>query len=146
MPAAAVRAKQQQQQQQSRAPSIISGGSSAPSATAAATCDGLRLRVAARLLRPPLCIARRPPQGVTGRELWRERVEGKFFSSPVSNGKAIYICDREGRLWTFSKEKFEVLGSFDLGAPVCATPALALGAMYVRTAEELICLGPEGRK
>jgi len=82
----------------------------------------------------------------SGRELWRERVEGKFFSSPVSNGKAIYICDREGRLWTFSKEKFEVLGSFDLGAPVCATPALALGAMYVRTAEELICLGPEGPK
>ena len=76
----------------------------------------------------------------SGDELWRERIDGKFFSSPVSNGESIYICDREGRLWTFSKEKFEVLGSFDLGAPICATPALARGAMFVRTAHELIRL------
>lgn len=82
----------------------------------------------------------------SGDELWRERIDGKFFSSPVSNGKAIYICDREGRLWTFSKTKFAVLGSFDLSAPVCATPALARGAMFVRTAEELICLGKPARK
>lgn len=76
----------------------------------------------------------------SGAELWRERIDGKFFSSPVSNGTSIYICDREGRLWTFSKEKFEVLGRFDLGAPICATPALARGAMFVRTAQELIRL------
>lgn len=82
----------------------------------------------------------------SGEELWRERIDGKFFSSPVSNGKAIYICDREGRLWTFSKTKFAVLGGFDLGASVCATPALARGAMFVRTADELICLGkPTGK-
>jgi hypothetical protein len=33
-----------------------------------------------------------------------------------------------------------VLGKFDLGAPICATPALARGALFVRTAEELIRL------
>jgi outer membrane protein assembly factor BamB len=82
----------------------------------------------------------------SGRELWRERIDGKFFSSPVSNGEAIYICDRDGQLWTFSKSKFEVLGKFDLGGAVCATPALALGAMYVRTAGELLCLGPPRAK
>lgn len=82
----------------------------------------------------------------SGEGLWRERIDGKFFSSPVSNGQAIYICDREGRLWTFSKTRFEVLGSFDLGAPVCATPALAHGAMFVRTADELICLAKSAPK
>lgn len=76
----------------------------------------------------------------SGETLWRERIEGKFFSSPVSNGNAIYIGDRAGKLWTFSKTKFEVLGSFDLGSPINATPALAHGAMFVRTAGELIRL------
>jgi outer membrane protein assembly factor BamB len=76
----------------------------------------------------------------TGKTLWRERIDGKFFSSPVSNGDAIYIGDRDGKLWTFSKTKFEVLGSFDLGSPINATPALARGAMFVRTAGELIRL------
>ena len=76
----------------------------------------------------------------SGEELWRQRIDGKFFSSPVSNGKAIYLGDREGQLWTFSTTKFEVLGKFDLGAPICATPALARGALFVRTAEELIRL------
>ncbi|MGK0155651.1 MAG: outer membrane protein assembly factor BamB, partial [Neolewinella sp.] len=76
----------------------------------------------------------------SGKQLWRERIDGKFFSSPVSNGDAIYIGDRDGKLWTFSKTKFEVLGSFDLGSPINATPALARGAMFVRTAGELIRL------
>lgn len=76
----------------------------------------------------------------SGDQLWRERIDGKFFSSPVSSGEAIYIGDRDGSLWTFSKSKFEVLGQFDLGAPICATPALAHGAMFVRTASELVRL------
>jgi outer membrane protein assembly factor BamB len=79
-------------------------------------------------------------EAADGKQLWRERIDGKFFSSPVSNGDAIYIGDREGKLWTFSREKFEVIGSFDLGSPINATPALARGAMFVRTAGELIRL------
>lgn len=81
-----------------------------------------------------------------GRELWRKRIDGKFFSSPVSNGKAIYLGDREGRLWTFSTSKFEVLGHFDLGSPICATPALARGAMFVRTADQLLRLQNQASK
>lgn len=81
----------------------------------------------------------------TGEHLWRERIDGKFFSSPVSNGKAIYIGDRDGMLWTFSRDKFEVLGSFDLGSPINATPALAHGAMFVRTGKELVRLQAAGK-
>lgn len=81
----------------------------------------------------------------SGDQLWRERIDGKFYSSPVSNGDAIYIGDRDGKLWTFSTTKFEVLGSFDLGSPINATPALARGAMFVRTAGELIRLQSEAK-
>jgi outer membrane protein assembly factor BamB len=82
----------------------------------------------------------------TGREHWRERVDGKFFSSPVSNGKAIYIGDQQGRLWTYSKSGCEVLGCLDLGAAIFATPAIARNAMFVRTTDELICIAKRAAK
>ncbi len=78
----------------------------------------------------------------TGEVRWRERTEHRFFSSPVTNGRAIYIGDREGQLLSFALDRHEVLGTLDLGAAICATPALARGRMFVRTADELVCLGP----
>ena len=78
----------------------------------------------------------------SGDEVWRERLDGSFFSSPVSNGKAIYIVGRDGTLFSIKSGKaFKLLGSFDLGAKAYATPAIARGVMYVRTFKELICLG-----
>lgn len=82
----------------------------------------------------------------SGAVVWRERLDGSFFSSPVGNGETLWIADREGTLFSLaSGERFEVLGTFALGAPVFATPALARDAMYVRTARELIRLGPASR-
>lgn len=81
----------------------------------------------------------------SGDRLWRERTQHRFFSSPVTNGRVIYIGDREGHLHSFALGRHEILGSLDLGAPICATPALARGRMFVRTADELVCLGPAGK-
>lgn len=78
----------------------------------------------------------------SGETLWRERTDHRFFSSPVSaGGDVLYVGDREGQLLSFSTKRFELLGSLDLGAAICATPAIAGGRMFVRTAEELVCLG-----
>lgn len=76
----------------------------------------------------------------SGEEQWRERSDSRFFSSPVTNGKVIWVADRKGRLLTYSTTRFEQLGAFELGSEVFATPALARGAMFVRTAEHLIRL------
>ena len=81
----------------------------------------------------------------SGERLWRERTEHRFFSSPVTNGRAIYIGDREGHLLSFAFGRHERLSDLDLGAPICATPALARGCMFVRTARELICLARAAR-
>ncbi|MEC8253707.1 MAG: PQQ-binding-like beta-propeller repeat protein, partial [Planctomycetota bacterium] len=81
----------------------------------------------------------------SGERLWRVRSEHRFFSSPVTNGRAIYIGDREGHLLSFALGRHERLSDLDLGAPICATPALARGCMFVRTARELICLGRAAR-
>lgn len=77
----------------------------------------------------------------SGEQLWRERSEHRFFSSPVTSGTAIYIGDREGHLLSYAIGRHERLSALDLGAPILATPALARGRMYVRTAEQLVCLG-----
>ncbi|MCR9246916.1 MAG: PQQ-binding-like beta-propeller repeat protein [bacterium] len=78
----------------------------------------------------------------TGDELWRERTASRFFSSPVTNGKHLWVGDRDGNLLAFSPQTFEQLGGLDLGSPIFATPALARGAMFVRTETELVRLGP----
>jgi outer membrane protein assembly factor BamB len=78
----------------------------------------------------------------TGEVVWRKRLDGTFFSSPVSNGEVVFIADRDGILYSLAKgDRFELLGTFDLGEPVVATPAIARGVMYVRTSDHLICLG-----
>ena len=81
--------------------------------------------------------------GEDGSVLWRERMEGSFFSSPVSNGRVVYIPTKTGTLHSIgSGEKYEALGSFDLGGPTYSTPAIADNTMYARTSSELIALGP----
>lgn len=78
----------------------------------------------------------------SGALVGRQRLEGSFFSSPVSDGKTIYIADRAGVLYSIAPgAKFAVRGSMELGSAVQATPAIAGGRLYVRTAQDLVCLG-----
>lgn len=78
----------------------------------------------------------------TGHLVWRERLDGSFFSSPVSDGEVLFIADREGTLYTLAAgDEFRLLGTFELGEPVYATPAISKDRMYVRTFRHLICLG-----
>lgn len=81
----------------------------------------------------------------SGEELWRERIEEHFFSSPVTAGEVIYIGDRDGVLHSYAVGRNEHLGALDLGAPINATPAIAHGRLYVRTETELVCIGPVAR-
>ncbi len=77
-----------------------------------------------------------------GEVVWRQRLPGGFFSSPVSNGRVIYIPTKAGSLVSIaSGEKFKELGSFDLGGPTFSTPAIADNVIYLRTDTELIALG-----
>ena len=77
-----------------------------------------------------------------GTERWRSRIDGSFFSSPVTNGKVLYVADREGVLYTIEPtgEKLEIVSTLDLGSAVLATPALAQGALFLRTADHLMRL------
>ena len=72
---------------------------------------------------------------------WRERLDGEFFSSPVSNGAVLYVISKDGVLYTLAVgDEFELLGEFDLEEGVYATPAISGDRMFVRTFDSLVCL------
>ncbi|MEM7204380.1 MAG: PQQ-binding-like beta-propeller repeat protein [Planctomycetota bacterium] len=78
----------------------------------------------------------------TGELVWRERLDGTFFSSPVSDGETIYLASKEGVLFCLAAgDEYRLHGTCALGESVFATPAIARDALYVRTAAQLICFG-----
>ncbi len=78
----------------------------------------------------------------TGEEVWRERVEGSFYGSPICAGGRLYAMSNEGELVILdAAATFEVPERIDLGEPTQATPAVAGDVLYLRTERHLISVG-----
>ncbi|MBI3879021.1 MAG: PQQ-binding-like beta-propeller repeat protein [Verrucomicrobia bacterium] len=78
----------------------------------------------------------------TGEIVWQERVEGTFFSSPVCTGDKIFSVDKSGKVFAIAAaDKFQLLGTNPLNDLCQSTPAIAGGRMFVRTWENLHCIG-----
>ncbi len=77
-----------------------------------------------------------------GETVWRERVEGEFYASPVWVDGALYNVSKQGEAVVLSAgDTFEVMHRIPLGEPSYATPAVAGGVMYLRTSSHLFSLG-----
>jgi hypothetical protein len=75
----------------------------------------------------------------TGELLGQLRLKGNFSSSPVAAGGLIY-CFNEDGLAQVAKpgdKECKLLGSSGLGETILCTPAIADGAMYVRSDKHL---------
>ncbi len=81
----------------------------------------------------------------TGEVLKRGRIrEGVdfYYSSPVAGDDKIYIAGETGKVSVLTaKGNWEVLSTTDLGEEIYATPAIADGRVYVRTAAALYAFG-----
>ena len=78
----------------------------------------------------------------TGKEHWRERVGGEFYSSPVWIEGRLYCISKYGQIVVLAAgKKFEVLARMELDEKTFATPAVANGVMYLRTQSRLYSLG-----
>ncbi|MEE3366755.1 MAG: PQQ-binding-like beta-propeller repeat protein [Planctomycetota bacterium] len=78
----------------------------------------------------------------SGEVVWRERVGGSYYGSPVWVSQALYCVDRRGTVAVVAAgKKYELLGKVPLGEPSFATPAVAGGVMYFRTESRLLSLG-----
>jgi len=78
----------------------------------------------------------------TGKEHWRERVRGEFYSSPVWIEGRLYCISKYGQIVVLAaSKKFEVLARMELDEKTFATPAVANGVMYLRTQSRLYSVG-----
>lgn len=78
----------------------------------------------------------------TGEEYYRERLGGKFSSSPVYADGKLYVGSREGIMFVVQPGKqFKILGQNTMEGAIMATPAAVDGALFVRTDKGLFRLG-----
>ncbi len=75
----------------------------------------------------------------TGKDLWEDRLQGRFLSSPIALGDKLLICNDPGQCYLVraTPEKFEVLGTNQLPELVTSSPVVAGGALFIRTAGAL---------
>jgi outer membrane protein assembly factor BamB len=77
----------------------------------------------------------------TGKNVYKDRVGGNFFASPIVADGKIIALSREGELVMAKPgDQFEILGRSKLGDGASATPAVANNRLYVRTDTHLICV------
>jgi outer membrane protein assembly factor BamB len=79
----------------------------------------------------------------TGKVHWSNRIDGNFSASPVAAGGRVYFTSESGVTSVVKAAKaFELLAENDSGERTLASPAVADGALYVRTAGHLVRVRP----
>lgn len=70
-----------------------------------------------------------------GERLWQLRLKGPFSASPVAAGGWIYTVNEKGLIQVVNpaKPEGEVISELALGETILGTPAIAGGALYVRS-------------
>jgi outer membrane protein assembly factor BamB len=86
----------------------------------------------------------------TGQEIWKERLGGDFFASPVMMDDRIYASNVNGKTYVFeaTPQKFKLLAQNQLGDQAYASPVICGSRIYLRVAsndngrkEFLYCVG-----
>jgi outer membrane protein assembly factor BamB len=82
------------------------------------------------------CLAAR-----TGKELWKERLAGKFWASPLYAAGRIYLCNEDGVTCVGDvREGWKLLATNKLDDGFMASPAVAGNALILRTRSHLYCI------
>ena len=90
----------------------------------------------------------------TGEELWKERLGGDFFASPVRVDDRIYASNVSGKTFVFTAtpKSFQLLAQNQLGEEAYASPVICGSRVYLRVAtkgtarqEFLYCIGSAGK-
>ena len=83
----------------------------------------------------------------TGKLLWHERIDDLFSASPVEAGGLLYFPAESGITYVLrAGDKFDLVATNDLGAGILASPAVVEGRIFLRTQDELVCIGAAGKQ
>jgi outer membrane protein assembly factor BamB len=94
-----------------------------------------------------------PPNNVTcldaqnGKELWKQRVEGSYWATPVLADGKLYAVNEKGKTTVLQLgDEPKVLAVNVLDDTILATPAISGGAIYLRSDKMLYCIGEKKGK
>jgi len=77
-----------------------------------------------------------------GRLVWQQRARGPFSASPIVADGKLYVVNEEGTTTVIGLgERPKVLATNRLDETILATPAVAGGALYLRSDQHLWCIG-----
>ncbi len=77
----------------------------------------------------------------SGELVWRQRLPGEYFSSPVILGGKIYCISRSGTVVVMATgDRFHLLGRSELGEGTHSTPAVADGVLVIRAFRNLFAV------
>ena len=80
-------------------------------------------------------------EATTGKEVYKERIGGRFYASPVYAGGLIYLFNERGKAWIVKPGRtLTTVAQNELEMGSHASPALCGKALYVRTSTHLYCL------
>lgn len=76
----------------------------------------------------------------SGREIWKGRLDGDYWASPLYADGKIYFFSREGNISVISARRdFEILSQNKLGEGFIASPAIAGNTIIARSLTHLYC-------
>jgi outer membrane protein assembly factor BamB len=79
--------------------------------------------------------------GKTGEILWQERLEGAFSASPVAGDGKVYCVNEEGVTAVVDvRAERHIAATNPIGATILASPAIAAGAIYLRSDNHLYAI------
>jgi outer membrane protein assembly factor BamB len=82
----------------------------------------------------------------SGKVLWQERLKGPFSASLVAADGKIYAVNEEGTTFVVQTgEQPRLLASNAVNEVILATPAVADGALFLRSDRHLYCIGEKKR-
>jgi outer membrane protein assembly factor BamB len=78
----------------------------------------------------------------TGKQVWRQRLGGIFFASPVAGDGKIYMVSETGETFVLKAgREASILATNDLGERFLASPAISNGRLFLRSDGTLFCIG-----
>jgi outer membrane protein assembly factor BamB len=76
-----------------------------------------------------------------GKAIWKERLGGIFFASPVAADGKIYLLSETGEMYVLrAGRKPEILAKNDLGERFLASPAISGGTIFLRSDTTLFAI------
>jgi outer membrane protein assembly factor BamB len=77
----------------------------------------------------------------TGKSIWRERLGGIFFASPVAGDGKVYLVSETGETFVLKAgREATILAKNDLGERFLASPAISNGRLFLRSDGTLFCI------